>query len=215
MGKHLKALTKAAASALSAQQQYQQQAATKGRVSPEEEEEEEKEKPSPSALSTTTTTTMAARKRGGDLVDGLALLIFHITSGVRSQGRLHSKAEPVLRVLFQQEAKGRIDDDHPDLNHKGTMGGLGQVQRMVLEGALTYLCEHVKPAHAGLLWKEALQALAVAPREETGQANGLERCLHILVVLLRYRLVHEEEEKKDFPSSSSSRVSLRNPLELT
>lgn len=109
-------------------------------------------------------------------MDGIALLIHHIIKGIQSQGQLHSKAEPVLKALFMQESTG-------------TEGPLGQVQRLVMEAMLKYLCQHLKPPHAGLVWKEAMAALAAAPREEAGQMNGLERCLHAVRVLLEYRYV--------------------------
>lgn len=126
----------------------------------------------------------SVERRGGDLIDGLALLVFFIVRGIQSQGQLHSKAVPVLRVLFLQEAKGKEDE------------ALGLVQRKVVEGMVTYLCPHLKPPHAGPVWTEALTAVGMAPREEGRDVNGLERSVHVLVVLLRYRkgwlLSHEE-----------------------
>ena len=116
-------------------------------------------------------------RRAEDLIDGLALLIHYTIRGIQSQGQLHSKAEPVLHALFLQESTG-------------TEGPLGQVQRLVVENTLKYLCQHVKPQHAGLIWKEAMAALAAASREESGQMNGLERSLHIIGTLIEYRSVH-------------------------
>ncbi|GAB5030268.1 u3 small nucleolar rna-associated [Nannochloropsis oceanica] len=155
IGKHIKGVIKAAAAAIEAQHRLD---GGKGGKSME--------------------------RRGGYLIDGLALLVFLIVRGIQSQGQLHSKAVPVLRILFLQEAKGKEDE------------ALGLVQRKVVEGMLTYLCPHLKPPHAGPVWTEALTAVGMAPREEGGDVNGLERSVHVLVALLRYRngwlLSHEE-----------------------
>jgi len=158
LGKHLKGVIKAAATAIAAQGGLEGVLGGKG--------------------------GKGVERRGGDLMDGLALVVFFIVRGIQSQGQLHSKAVPVLRVLFLQEAKGKEDE------------ALGLVQRKVVEGVVTYLCPHLKPPHAGPVWTEALSALGAAPREEGGDVNGLERSVHVLVVLLRYRkgwlLSHEE-----------------------
>jgi len=170
--KHLKGVVKAATTAMASQGSLRQ-----------EERRGASRKPKDSGL-----IKNGAERRGADLMDGMALLIFYITRGVQSQGQLHSKAVPVVRALLQQEAHGEDDV-------------LGQVHRKVVEGVLVYLTPHLKPAQTAPLWKEALDALAAAPREESGDRNGLERTLHVLVVLLRYRkgwLLSDREVRQAF-----------------
>jgi len=85
-------------------------------------------------------------RRGNDLLDGLSLLLHYTMKGVQS--RLHSSAVLVLQTLLAF------------LRNPSLEGASHHV--VVVEGALKYLCQSVRPAYVGPLFHELLAAIQPA-----------------------------------------------------